>query len=181
MQNWKKINFQVIYYYEKADASFPKQKRIWRVSRATGQLIIWFIFFICYTCGGDGRSGCGCRSFDQKWFGSSKWSTKGSSAEWAKNAGRRRRSVFARRCTGSDGSRRCASCSHMSRMTGCRRHHVNRRDGNPGASTNGRRRGSSRVTASERRRSQRLLGFAGGRWALADATKRHVEHFLVKG
>ena len=145
--------------------------------RFSGQLLL-----IIYTCGG--RSGCrggGYRSFDEKWFGASERSAKGSSPEGAENTGRRRGSVFSRSsdCGGSDGCRCSASCSHMSRMTRRRRHDVNRRDRN--TRTRCRRRGRrSGVTASERRRSQRLLGFSGGRWTLADA-QRHVKHFLVKG
>ncbi len=87
--------------------------------------------------------------------------------------------MFGRRA-GSDGRRRrSASRSHVSRVTGRRRHDVNRRDRN--ARTADRRGRRSRVPASERRRSQRLLGLAGRRRALDADAQRHVEHFLVEG
>jgi hypothetical protein len=68
----------------------------------------------------------------------------------------------------------------VSRVTGRRRHDVNWRDRNARAADRRGRRRRSRVPASKRRRSQRLLGLAGRRRALADA-QRHVEHFLVEG
>ena len=120
---------------------------------------------IC-TCGGGGIGGWSGRIFDQKRFGSSKWSAEGSSPEGAEYAGGRWRSaaVFG----GAAGAGRRPD---MRRVTGSGGDD-DRCDGQAGPTR-------SCVTSSEWR-SQRLLGFAGRRTSVGADAERHVQNFLVK-